>query len=100
MCTARYRGFESPPIRDEFWRLDPAELFAHLRKNTKLLAAQNVRLTEDAEEKIRARFSKSKSALLPLDAQIKFTDALINGIVYRLYGLTPEEIKIVGESSH
>ena len=80
---------------EEFWKLEAADVFAHLRKNTKLLATQNVRLTEDAEEKIRARFSKSKSALLPLNAQIKAADALIDGIVYRLYGLTPEEIQIV-----
>ena len=80
---------------DQFWKLEAADVFAHLRKNTKLLAAQNVRLTEDAEEKIRARFSKSKSALVPLEAQIAFTDTLIDEIVYRLYGLTADEIQTV-----
>jgi len=80
---------------DEFWKLEAADMFAHLRKNTKLLAGKNVRLTEDAEEKIRARFMKSKSALLPIEAQIAFTDTLIDEIVYRLYALTPEEIQIV-----
>jgi hypothetical protein len=79
----------------EFWNLEAAEVFAHLRKNAKVLAEQNVRLTEEAEEKIRARFSKSKAALLPLDAQIAFTDQLINQIVYRFYGLDDAEIKIV-----
>ena len=80
---------------DEFWNLEVAEVFAHLRKNTKLLATHNIRLTEDAEEKIRAHFSKSKSALLPLEAGIRFTDDLIDEIVYRLYALTPDEIDIV-----
>ncbi len=80
---------------DEFWKLEAADVFAHLRKNTKLLAAQNVRLTEDAEEKIRARFSTSRAALVPLEAQIAFTDRLLDQIIYLLYGLSNAEIKIV-----
>jgi len=35
------------------------------------------------------------SILDPLKARIKDTDKLIDEIVYRLYGLTEEEIKIV-----
>jgi len=54
-----------------------------------------VRSSQSDEEKIRERFSKSKSTLVPLDSQIAFTDRLIDQIVYRLYGLTPEEIQIV-----
>jgi hypothetical protein len=60
-----------------------------------VLAAQNVRLSGHAEEKIRARFSKSKSTLVLLDAQIAFTDRFIDEIVYRLYGLTQGERRIV-----
>lgn len=70
-------------------------MFAHLRKNIKLLA-QNVRLTEEAEEKIRTRFSQSKATLVPLEAQIAFTDKLIDETVFLLYRLTPEERRIVG----
>ena len=33
--------------------------------------------------------------LLPLREQIRQTDDLIDAIVYRLYGLTEEEIRIV-----
>ena len=84
---------------DEFWKLEAADVFAHLRKNTKMLATQNVHLTEGTDEKIRARFSKSKSALVPLEKQIAFTDTLIDEIVYRLYALTPEEIKLVENSA-
>jgi type I restriction-modification system DNA methylase subunit len=80
---------------EEFWKLEAADVFAHLRKNTKVLAAQNVRLSGHAEEKIRARFSKSKSTLVLLDAQIAFTDRFIDEIVYRLYGLTQGERRIV-----
>ena len=36
--------------------------------------------------------------LSPLKARIKATDTLINEIVYRLYGLTGEEIKIIADS--
>ena len=80
---------------DQFWKLEATDVFAHLRKNTKLLTAQNVRLTEDGEEKIRARFSKAKSTLVPLDTQIALTDGLIDEIVFRLYGLTPEETALI-----
>jgi hypothetical protein len=73
---------------DEFWKLEAADVFVHFRAN-------KVQLRGSDEEKIRERFSKSKSALVPLDSQIAFTDQLIDQIVYRLYGLTPEEIKIV-----
>ena len=77
---------------DEFWKLKAADLFFHFRAN-------KVRLRGSDEEKIRERFSKAKSALVPLDSQIAFTDRLIDQIVYRLYGLTPEEIKIVESAS-
>jgi Eco57I restriction-modification methylase/restriction endonuclease TaqI-like protein len=95
-----FHGIEARKLKpktklDEFWRLEAADVFTHLRKNTKLLAEQNVRLTQEAEEKIRTRFSLSKSALLPLDAQIAFTDRMIDQIVYRLYGLSDAEIRIV-----
>lgn len=40
------------------------------------------------------------SILEPLKARINATDELIDEIVYRLYGLTEEEIKVVkGEVS-
>jgi len=35
------------------------------------------------------------SILEPLKARIKATDELVDEIVYRLYGLTEEEIKVV-----
>ncbi|MBI4025815.1 MAG: N-6 DNA methylase [Verrucomicrobia bacterium] len=80
---------------DEFWKLESTGLFAHLRKNAKALAAQGIRLKETDEEKIRARFQKAKERLVPLDAQIAFTDRLIDQIVYRLYELTDEETGLV-----
>jgi len=40
-------------------------------------------------------FAESMSILEPLKAGIKATDELIDEIVYRLYGLTEEEVKII-----
>jgi type I restriction-modification system DNA methylase subunit len=73
---------------DKFWELEAADVFAHFRAN-------KLRLKDSDEEKIRARFQKAKDELVPLERQIAFTDQLIDEIVYRLYGLTEAEIKIV-----
>jgi len=35
---------------------------------------------------------------MPLESSLTFADDLIDEIVYRLYGLTAEEIKIVKET--
>jgi type I restriction-modification system DNA methylase subunit len=73
---------------DEVWKLEAADVFAHFRAN-------KLRFKDSDEEKIRARFQKAKDELVPLERQIAFTDQLIDEIVYRLYGLTEAEIKIV-----
>jgi hypothetical protein len=80
---------------DEFWTLEAADLFAHLRDNARALAAQNVRVTESDEDKIRGRFQKANDTIIPLEAKLAFTDRLIDQIVYRLYGLTAEEQRLV-----
>ena len=85
---------------DEFWKLEAPDLFAHLHKNARRLEEQKVRLSEKDEDKIRSRFVMAKETLLPLENQIAFTDQLIDQIVYRLYDLTPEEIKIVDGTSN
>ncbi|MGQ3684272.1 MAG: Eco57I restriction-modification methylase domain-containing protein [Candidatus Loosdrechtia sp.] len=52
------------------------------------------------QEKLEDQFTQSISILEPLKTKIKATDDLIDEIVYKLYGLTEEEIKIVkGEVS-
>jgi hypothetical protein len=52
------------------------------------------------QEKLEDQFTQSISILEPLKTKIKETDDLIDEIVYKLYGLTEEEIKIVkGEVS-
>ena len=42
-----------------------------------------------------ARLTTAREALAPLLTRIAATDALIDRIVYRLYGLTDEEIAVV-----
>ncbi|WKZ15733.1 MAG: Eco57I restriction-modification methylase domain-containing protein [Candidatus Jettenia caeni] len=52
------------------------------------------------QERLEDQFTQSISVLEPLKTKIKTTDDLIDEIVYRLYGLIEEEIKIVkGEVS-
>lgn len=64
-----------------------------LKKNkTKLSIDPSDRKTQELLEN---QFTKSMAILGPLKTQIQATDNLIDLIVYKLYGLMPEEIKIV-----
>jgi hypothetical protein len=45
--------------------------------------------------KLKAEFEKSLAVLLPIKDQLAWTDRLIDLIVYRLYGLSEEEIAVV-----
>ena len=54
-----------------------------------------LRACRDQKKNPGSRFQQAKDKLVPLDSQIAFTDTLIDQIVYRLYGLTADEIKIV-----
>ena len=95
-CKTLTRGVEAHALKpktklDEFWKLESAEVFAHFRAN-------NCRLKKGEEERLRDCFLEAKAQLVPLEKQIAFTDALIDQIVYRLYGLTPEEMRLVEDS--
>lgn len=83
---------------DQFWRLGTSDFFAHLRANAKRLAEQDIRIKDSDEDKLRKRFESAQKKIVPLGAEIAFTDTLIDQIVYRLYGLTEAEIKIVEET--
>lgn len=48
-----------------------------------------------AQELLEKHFTKSMSVLQPLKDKVQITDNLIDQIVYKLYGLTEEEIEIV-----
>lgn len=50
------------------------------------------------QERLEKEYQASLAKLLPLKRQMAATDRLIDLIVYRLYGLTEEEVRIVEES--
>jgi hypothetical protein len=45
--------------------------------------------------RLREEYEASLSKLRPIKSQLAFTDSLIDQVVYRLYGLTEEEIAVV-----
>ena len=55
----------------------------------------SIRHAGSPREALRAEFEGSLGKLGPLRERIRLTDDLIDAIVYRLYGLTEEEIRIV-----
>jgi len=69
------------------------DLLAALRANDKALS--RIAHRSDFQSDLRREFDISLSRLSPLKAQIAATDTLIDQIVYRLYGLTDEEIALV-----
>ena len=54
--------------------------------------------SRNTQDILEPEFERSKGIVNPLIETIKSTDNLIDQIVYKLYGLTDEEIKIVEES--
>jgi len=79
----------------------PAELTALLdvlRKNKRKVRVDPSSRT--FQEALAREYTASLDKLLPLKARLAFTDRLIDLIVYRLYGLTEEEIGIVEGHPH
>jgi len=69
------------------------DLLDILRKNRTRLG---VSLSDAAlVDRLHETYEASLSAILPLKARLAATDALIDAVVYRLYGLTEEEIRVV-----
>jgi hypothetical protein len=76
-----------------YYDSDYESLLAVLKKNKKRLTIDPSR--REPGELLRAEFEGSKKKLDPLMERIRRTDELIDAVVYRLYGLTDEEIGIV-----
>ena len=76
-----------------YYEHDYESFLAVLKKNRKKLAVDPAR--REPAETLRAEFEGSMGKLLPLRERIRQTDELIDAVVYRLYGLTEEEIGIV-----
>jgi hypothetical protein len=77
----------------EYNKLKFDELLAVLKKNKRKLAIDPAR--REPQERLRLEFDASLAKLQPLMERIRQTDELIDQIVYKLYGLTEEEIAIV-----
>lgn len=76
-----------------YYQYDCQSLMAVLKKNGKKLSIDPAR--REPAEALRAEFESSMGKLGPLLQRIERTDRLIDDVVYRLYGLTEEEIRIV-----
>jgi hypothetical protein len=73
--------------------LATAELLEILQKNRGRLG---VSLSDTAlGDRLRREYEQSLARVLPLKEQLARTDKLIDAVVYRLYGLTEEEIRVV-----
>ncbi len=70
------------------------ELWAILRKNKNRIERN---LSPTFMQDVKRAYEESLSDLLPIKEKLRLTDRLIDQIVYRLYGLTEEEIRIVEE---
>jgi type I restriction-modification system DNA methylase subunit len=100
---ANYTGL---PVEDwtlktslkSYYEQDWAEMRRVLDRNRRKIAKVNVKGRE-ASDLVRDEWKTSVGKLQPLLARIAATDRLIDLIVYRLYGLTEEEVAVVeGES--
>jgi hypothetical protein len=76
-----------------------AEMRGVLDRNSSKIMKVNVKGRE-ASDLIRDTWGTSAGKLRPLLARIAATDRLIDLIVYRLYGLTEEEVAVVEGKSY
>jgi hypothetical protein len=76
-----------------YYEHDYVGLMAVLKKNKKKLQIDPAR--REPAEALKAEFEGSMGKLGPLRERIRQTDELIDQVVYKLYGLTEEEISIV-----
>jgi len=73
--------------------LATGELLEILRKNKTRLG---ISLSNTAMlDRIRKEYEESLQRVLPIKERLQKTDALVDAVVYRLYGLTEEEIRVV-----
>ena len=70
------------------------EAFWRIIERNKIKIQANLKSRETFEN-IKKEYEKSLSKLLPLKEKLRKTDWLIDQIVYKLYGLTEDEIKLV-----
>lgn len=79
-----YQKGEKHLAFDAFWQL--------LKKNESRFSAA---LSPDFLQRLQTYYDQTLATLLPIKERLHQTDWLIDQIVYKLYGLTPEEIRII-----
>jgi len=84
-CLGDYQKEEEHLSFEDLWKI--------LEKNKNRIQA-NLK-SRVVFENIKTEYEKSLSQLLPLKQKLSKTDWLIDQIVYKLYGLSQEEIRIV-----
>lgn len=90
---AEIEGLTNKTAIKEYHEHDFNHLLDVLKKNKNKISVEVS--SRKTQELLDGHFAKSMEVLLPLKEGIKATDDLIDEIVYKLYGLTPEEIAIV-----
>ncbi|WP_456473778.1 Eco57I restriction-modification methylase domain-containing protein [Candidatus Pyrohabitans sp.] len=81
----------------EYYKYNWEEFKKALMRNKKKITSYDISRREP-QERIKAEFDASIEKLKPLIENIQKTDSLIDQVVYKLYGLTEEEIRVVEES--
>ena len=76
-----------------YFNLSFEELLEILKKNRRAITVDLS--SRDFQESLERGFTNSCAELKPLLSRIQGTDALIDQVVYQLYGLTDEEISVV-----
>ena len=76
-----------------YFNLSSDQLLGILKKNRRLIRVDSS--SRNFQESLEREFTSSLAKLNPLITRIRQTDALIDQVVYQLYGLTDEEIEIV-----
>ena len=77
----------------DYFELSLEELLGILRSNRRTVAVDPS--DRNFQESLEREFTRSRETLDPLLTRIQQTDALIDQVVYQLYGLTDEEIAVV-----
>jgi len=94
--SARVEDLTNKTKIQAYYEIEFPEFLAVLNKNKKKIQVDYSRY--DPNSRLLEAFNTSLSRLKPLIAKIEETDLLIDQVVYKLYGLTDEEIKIIEDA--
>jgi len=92
---ASIESLSNKTILKEYYTTDFANFAAIIVKNRRKLKTGYNPTSRASRENLRHEYVGSVEKLKPLIGMITATDSLIDQIVYRLYGLTPEEIEVI-----